>query len=337
MRLFTLTLVAGLVAEERGRLPNGSAFRTDENGTQLVDYIAELEVTNESLESQMRTMQAELNDLKQRRSSNVSEDSKLKERDLVAIDRKPVAPKLLEVSDVTKCPSCACPATPNCDAAIAEHRASWSASKGSADTVANERAAQVAKLSDELHMSKAQNINYQQQVSTLKSDLLKRGDELSALQKELNIALSTIRSSKDESVRLAKENTTLRSEVTLAKSGPGTASAVTARQPRASLAVAKTLAVDSVRGQLKSDVNQLTSMIRLRDRRFAEYANLDRAVRLSPVAAKSARGLDINDVSRRIKGAQGIYELSQLKRDLTEINSKVQDDLVLIERMMKNM
>lgn len=51
--LFILFLASCLVAEERGRLPDGRAFRTDSDGNQVIDYIAELETTVDALTQQV--------------------------------------------------------------------------------------------------------------------------------------------------------------------------------------------------------------------------------------------------------------------------------------------
>lgn len=55
MRLFLATLFVAqcLIAQERGRLPDGRAFRTDTDGNQVVDYIAELETTVDALTQQV--------------------------------------------------------------------------------------------------------------------------------------------------------------------------------------------------------------------------------------------------------------------------------------------
>ncbi|MCI5066554.1 hypothetical protein MRY87_12595 [bacterium] len=49
----------------RGRLAGGAAYRTDANGNEIVDYIAELEVTNEALERRIRGLVAEVSSLRQ--------------------------------------------------------------------------------------------------------------------------------------------------------------------------------------------------------------------------------------------------------------------------------
>jgi len=53
--------VAG-AEDSRGRLPDGRAFRTDEQGNQLVDYIAELEVNAEALQRRVHGLEDELSE-----------------------------------------------------------------------------------------------------------------------------------------------------------------------------------------------------------------------------------------------------------------------------------
>ena len=55
-----LVPVAAVAEAERGRLPDGRAFRTNAEGHQIVDYIAELEVTIEGLNRRVRGLEDEL-------------------------------------------------------------------------------------------------------------------------------------------------------------------------------------------------------------------------------------------------------------------------------------
>lgn len=327
-----LSLVSSAVfAEDKGRLPNGAAYRTDENGTQLVDYIAELEVSNESLEAQVKNLQAELS----QERSKIGTTQALTERSLVGENvRQPVQPKLLEVKDVTKCPSCVCPVA-SCDAQIHEQKTAWEQStQGAALIAAERREDQVAKLSSEFSAAKAR---YVEEIKDLKLKLLDRGTEIEKLQAELKTSMTTARATKEEVVQLTKENDSLKSSsVIQAKSASEPSDRLSLPAPRASFSATRNLAVESVRGQVKTDLNQLSGSISLRDRRFREYAALGRNIKLTPVPAVSRRGLSLNEISSRLKIAQGIYELSQLKRDLMDINAKVQDDMALMDRMMRS-
>ncbi|GEM_PF-5560052 len=51
--LLILCLASFVISEERGRLPDGRAFRTDADGNQVIDYIAELETTVDALTEQV--------------------------------------------------------------------------------------------------------------------------------------------------------------------------------------------------------------------------------------------------------------------------------------------
>lgn len=58
--LFALSF--SLMAQERGRLPDGRAFRTDSNGAEIVDYIAELELINADLKERIIGLENELDE-----------------------------------------------------------------------------------------------------------------------------------------------------------------------------------------------------------------------------------------------------------------------------------
>ena len=130
---------------ERGRLPDGRAFRTGVDGTQLVDYIAELEVSVESLNRQVQGLEDE-NKEKQavidRLRGGGEFKPTLQERDLgarthQAASRAPVQPqlpcepKVVEtvvekiVEKPVSCPQVSCPApadTVDCGTVVAKAR-----------------------------------------------------------------------------------------------------------------------------------------------------------------------------------------------------------------------
>ena len=77
--LLLISFLAEAEESERGRLADGRAYRTDSAGTQLVDYIAELELTVEEKE---RTIVSLKNELKKLKSTKI--ESPIIERDLVS-------------------------------------------------------------------------------------------------------------------------------------------------------------------------------------------------------------------------------------------------------------
>ena len=60
--LFAGSLSPAQAQSKFGRLSDGRAYRVDENGYQLIDHIAELEVGNDELRRQVATLEAELDD-----------------------------------------------------------------------------------------------------------------------------------------------------------------------------------------------------------------------------------------------------------------------------------
>lgn len=112
---FIITIAAFSVAwpirpahaeEARGRLPDGRAFRTDGEGNQLVDYIAELEVQTEALErriygleEELATKQRVIDRLGQGAVGNAALDGRLVERTLTG--GSPPAPRLAPTENET--------------------------------------------------------------------------------------------------------------------------------------------------------------------------------------------------------------------------------------------
>lgn len=75
-----------LADDTRGRLPDGRAFRTDVQGNEIVDYIAELELSVDSLTRQVRGLESENRESKDviaRLRASGGRDIAVKEKDLV--------------------------------------------------------------------------------------------------------------------------------------------------------------------------------------------------------------------------------------------------------------
>ena len=80
-----------------GRLPDGRAFRTANDGTQLVDYIAELELEVESLKRQVQGLEDESKNKQEkidRLEKGQPAEASLKEKDLLSKKIEPELPKI---------------------------------------------------------------------------------------------------------------------------------------------------------------------------------------------------------------------------------------------------
>jgi hypothetical protein len=97
--ILALVAVSNLHAQsEKGRLPDGRAYRTDDEGLQLVDYIAELEVSVEDLKRRVVGLEDEVADKVQiierlTTSQNAKGRDSVQERDLVAAATSVKAPQ----------------------------------------------------------------------------------------------------------------------------------------------------------------------------------------------------------------------------------------------------
>lgn len=125
--LFSLVLTLSYVQAEdgeRGRLPDGRAFRTDSDGTQLVDYIAELELQVETLTRQVHGLEDESQARQaviDRLRAGGAESPQLRETDLTRKNPAPATPcepkiveRVVEKVIETKAP-CLPSACPECD------------------------------------------------------------------------------------------------------------------------------------------------------------------------------------------------------------------------------
>jgi chromosome segregation ATPase len=110
MRSIYLILISALLiapsvfSEEtplRGKLADGTPFRTDSEGNQIVDYIAELENSVDYLNQRVVSLEDELKskqDSLERISSSKTSNSKFQERDIVdRSDQRPAFPNSAEL------------------------------------------------------------------------------------------------------------------------------------------------------------------------------------------------------------------------------------------------
>ena len=166
---------------DRGRLPDGRAFRTDAEGNQLVDYIAELELSIETLNRRV----AGLEDLLQEKESQLSRlergqtaSAELRERDLVAAaSAQPVTvfPPVRECPKV-ECPDCAASSLKSspgldCTADLQSQRAVLDSRVTALESQLSQERQQNGARSAELQSSLAQS-------QALRAGLLKREQEL---------------------------------------------------------------------------------------------------------------------------------------------------------------
>jgi hypothetical protein len=350
----------------RGRLPDGRAYRTDEQGTQLVDYIAELEVNVEQLSRQVQSLQDEVKE-KQTRLERLEQDKNavqanqvIAEKDLLSGQKQkaeavqaacppPVKCETPKLEPLT-CPSC--PAPVDCKPQLAKlseqlegARSDLEVERQLAEKHQAELTAAIEELKGNLESSNA--------------DLEKTRLELSQAQSETAQLRSTAEELRHEAEEKAEEAEAMRARIDLPEAPapnqvgalrlrPATASSgMNTQQPSGSgsafspsggspaLSLARARAVDSIRGRMLTDLNQIQSQIVSRDEMYHRFSQKKRAVAFKPSAAVSSRNNGLKEIAAGIKGAGSVSELSVFGRELSEIQSRIQDDMSLMQRMEK--
>jgi len=347
---------------ERGRLPDGRAYRTDNQGNQLVDYIAELELNLDSLKRRVNGLEDEVS-AKQRMldrlNSGKPAESALEERDIV---RSAPRPKL---SDDAKDEDGFAQKRTISEAAqvSSETRAYQEQISGLKNTIENLE--QVLKARDNELLALKSRSAVGQQPTARQMAGLDQSQELAALKgqvQDLELALRAKNDAlakadsdlKDLSLefanykkeQLAKADTTVGQEplkLALAKpeepqakeSEEEMAPVLEDRSERASFSPARSRAVDSVRGTLMTELNKVGALIGTRDRLLEQYNSQRRALVIKPSAARSSRGYNIPQIRGQLASAGSVYALSYLREDINQVKGKVQDDINLLQRMLR--
>jgi len=135
----------------RGLLADGRAFRTDQNGNQLVDYIAELEVNVESLEKRVYGLEDEVKEKQlqiERLQGGSSQGAGLQERSLIAES---------DVSSRQECPACPVvrPVNVAADDAQSEKIAALKRAVEQSQVRASQTESELAAARDELQRARA--------------------------------------------------------------------------------------------------------------------------------------------------------------------------------------
>ncbi|RIL09433.1 MAG: hypothetical protein DCC75_06520 [Proteobacteria bacterium] len=279
-------------AEEaaRGRLPDGRAFRTDAEGVQLVDYIAELELNIDSLNRRVYGLEDEVKAkqeiISRLETGRAAASPALKERDMLAEAVLAEAPVEKQPEPVGR----QVPVPDDCQPKLAAVSQEVDALRASLEVEKQIKDKEIAELNGQLANLK---LNLQQNEA--------RSSELSA--------------------KLLEKT---------AQTQP-----VLQHDTKAGLSMAKLRALESIRGQLNTDLNQARGRLRTRDKMIASYNSKERAVGLKFVRPISSRGYSIDEVAGKMEGAKSVYELNTFAKDIREIEAKIQDDIALLGRMAK--
>lgn len=400
--LFALAYMHDAQADDsRGRLPDGRAFRTDNEGNQLVDYIAELELSVDNLKRQVSGLEYDLQQKQAVIDSNGSGCSlpKLKETDLI---KAPPSAQPAPVKAIS-CPAC------NCTGEIAEARteamneartrteeavrqakaeAALQASNGSSELIkvrqelaqtrsdlerkqsqliqlqsqlsrGSEAQKQLASVQSSISDAESRRIDAETRRTSAEQELASSKEELDAVSDKYEVLISEKEDLEEKLEDLRAENAALRQSHEKAEAQLAQAQEQ-AQQPRTQYVRndqipaperpemraafnmplqkptnARDVALDSLRGKIATNLNQIQGLIANRDRLYASYIKGPRPVDFTPASARSSSGMTVQQIRARSDEAQSVRELSLLTRDVNEIRSKIEFDIGMMERMKR--
>lgn len=320
--LFLSPVIAASQAEEgeRGRLPDGRAFRIDAEGNQLVDYIAELELSVQSLNRRIEGLENEL-DAKNialaqgHADPAVAEQGEMRERTLAQADSSSGLAQRAQVN----CPVCP-EADPASRARLPVVSEDCTAATESLERKNEEQKETIQRLIEEREKQGKLNTRV---VAELQRQLSGREQELS----QLKSAAGHTEPVPDPALAAA-----LKSQD---QQGQEIEKADVPVEAPEQMGTARRRAIEAYKGNLSTEINKVRTMIATRDKLYREYLKVPRALKLEPARAVSSRNLSLDQIRNQMDKSTSMTTLSLLSRDISEIRAKISDDIGLLKRVGK--
>ncbi len=353
----------------RGRLPDGRAFRTDAQGVQIVDYIAELELSIEALNRRVAGLEIELEQ---------------KNSELERAAKAPLAPGLVErdllnhSAQMEKVEAAADEPAGAEPARLAEMETRLTAANRTIQRLTGELAAERKRTAeaDRRLLTDLQRAQEQEALAANATAVWQKkadvaGESVRAYQSELervraamleqekliqirNKEIETLRAKNNEReaarLNLSRQETLLRERDKEIAALRAKLAALTAEtKPLAAIAFVpkekietsgryseeRQRAADAVRSELLSDMNKLQGLVQRRNEKYRQYKSRNHALQFQMTPLVSSRKLTLAALKSRITSTQDVRELNNMKADLRQIRNKVQDDIALMDRLLR--
>jgi TolA-binding protein len=338
-----------------GRLSDGRAYRTNADGFEVIDHLAELERTVDELRRKISGMQYQLDQkdaLIKRLNQNGGTDVDLVERDLLArrsdtvevVEGAPLhknecqCPPVQKVIDLTACPELDCDPQLQKVHELLEHARNELKAVKVALTQSEAKLTQTKNSLGETKtaLANSQALLVQAQKGKGAAELAcadqaqTRATEITRLQNELQQERRNI-----ESLQLAlagaaeiKEKPVQKLEADFdntARFGFNSDRVPAKNEPSASV----------VRGRVESELKKLRTLITARDKLYERYR---RAKGYTKVGLKltrlvSSRGFTVGRISAELRQPASVELLRYLERDVKEIKRKVLQDHARLKKL----
>jgi hypothetical protein len=352
-----LSIFSNLQAETEpklGRLPDGRAYRVDSQGLELVDHVAELELTIEEQNKRLNRLEFELEEknklisaLKQssNKDINVIESGiivkEISADDSFAISNKPVNPTLKDTTSSSRI------------SFLEEENRNLKneliAEKGKLAALNNQLSRITLKNTTLNNKSTEANL-YQAQIDSLKTkeneyvsrlDLFKKHNEQlriekSELQEKIDSLANNTESSQnliivknleDKNLELENENADLREKIDQLISEK--------QSERASISMNNFVQLTSQKSDLKTYFSRVRGMLAERDKRYMLYKQAEgpAGLKVKLNNLRSKRGLTLSQIAGQIDKINSEIEYQNTQHDLEYIAKLIKEDLALLERL----
>lgn len=337
MSIFAASLLApgyGTAEPERGRLLDGRAYRTDAEGNQIIDYIAELELNLEAQNRRIHGLEYELEEkqrLIDRLQSSKYVSNGLQERDIPIAGRtsKPKA----DPEEVRQC------------------RAQLTTLQQQLDSAEQSLAMAKSDLQIDQQMRVQEIRDLRTKLGELQQAYSKKEQELTLLQTKLQDSEKERREAQEMRAALARQQEQERREqerraelqakeqaeaaAREERQAAETRAAALAPDPAPSLSAARQRAVESLKGKLRTELNRVRTLVATRDRSYEQYRRSASAsaVSFKPAPAVTTDGLTVSELRKRLDEAASVREIGRYQSDIRQIERKIQDDIALIRRL----
>jgi len=379
--IFSMFLPVTISADElRGRLPDGRAYRTDSDGTQLVDYIAELELSIEALNRRVHGLEYELEERDKRigrLQRSGAREAAVQERDLfprqdqafslgeASLDQDPrfkaeleerIRPvqealaektaetkRLLDELELTRMANDRLMSEQHARADSGQDAQGQAVINAKRESWQKEREAleqQIARLTTD---AQTREQKHAQELARLEQDRNRAANQIASKEQELKDYQARLRSTEVQrgaGQEIAEQRVAHQAERPASQPGvqraPQQAPArVASRAEQENLLASRNRAVDSLKARLSEELTSLGRQIANRDRLYQQYTSAERTVSFRPSRAVSSNNRSIQTIRSEMARATSVHHLTPLSRDITEIQSKIQEDVDFINRMMK--
>lgn len=334
--------------DERGRLADGRAYRTDNEGNQLVDYIAELELNIDTLTNQVKALEGD-----------IEAKASLIER----LQRKE-PPRALEEKSLVKTSD----EVQECRSEIKrlrDEQGSHQDRRVECDERIKEMKLSLAKLNQELEGREkkislletsfdgnkrekehalTQCRREKEEVSRVLAEKDRRIESLQGKLISLDLEMQSTSKEKErlltvverESKRHEAETRRLTTELKRAREEAGRKESVVQASLRPDFARpqfdTRARAIDLIKGKTSNDLTSLRDMIKKRDELFTKVNSSNRAVKFTPTKAVTEDNQGLSTIEQRVAQARTVRELSLAMKDIETIRHKIADDLGVISR-----